>query len=184
MIVRIKEKENIKFFNILKKTLFTKSVVFMVLMLIGGVSGSTAGGIKINTLMVLALAGYASVKGRPRAEAFKREIPYSQIARALAVVLLAVFVLFIIVLGLARTEDANIRSNTFTFLDLLFEAVSAFGTTGLSRGITADLTQPGQLLLITAMYLGRLGPLTIAAGLALKERRAVYRFASERVRIG
>lgn len=158
--------------------------IFILLMVIGGASGSTAGGIKINTLMVLAIAGYASVRGRPRAEAFKREIPYALIARALAVVLLAALVLFGIVLGLAYTEDANIQSGKFTFSDLLFEAVSAFGTSGLSSGITANLTQPGQLLLIIAMYLGRLGPLTIAAGLALKERRAVYRFASERVRIG
>jgi len=158
--------------------------IFMLLMLIGGASGSTAGGIKINTVMVLAIAGYASVRGRPRAEAFKREIPYAQIARALAVVFLAVIVLFGIVLGLAYTEDGNIQAGNFSFLDLLFEAISAFGTSGLSRGITSELSQPGQILLAFAMYLGRLGPLTIAAGLALKERRAVYRFASERVRIG
>lgn len=159
-------------------------VVFMVLMFVGGASGSTAGGIKINTLMVLAITAYASVRGRPRVEAFKRELPYAQVARALAVVFLAMLVLLALIIGLALTEMAKLDAGAFEFMDLLFEATSAFGTTGLSRGITSEISDPGHVLLVFGMYLGRLGPLTIALGLALRERRAVYRFAEERVRIG
>jgi trk system potassium uptake protein TrkH len=151
---------------------------------VGGASGSTAGGIKINTMMVLAIAAYASVRGRPRPEAFKRELPYAQVARAMAIVVLALVVLMALVMALALTEGAKLEAGTFEFLDVLFEATSAFGTTGLSRGITSELSDPGRVVLTIGMYLGRLGPLTIALGLALRERRAVYRFAEERVRIG
>ena len=158
--------------------------LYMLLMFIGGASGSTAGGIKVNTMMVLAVAGLASINGRSHAEIFGRELPYGQIARALAVVLLALMTLFVAVVALAISEGDQIDAGTFGFLDVLFEAVSAFGTVGLSRGITPDLTDPGKVVVTLAMYLGRLGPLTIGLGLALRERRAVYRFAQERIRIG
>ena len=158
--------------------------LFMFLMFIGGASGSTAGGIKINTAMILLVTGIASVNGRPRTEIFGRELPIAQVTRALALFLLAVFTLFLVVISLAITEGNKMAAGHFGFLDILFEAVSAFGTSGLSRGITPDITDPGKIVLTIAMYLGRLGPLTLALGLALHERRAVYRFAQERVRIG
>lgn len=158
--------------------------LFMLLMFVGGASGSTAGGIKVNTAMVLLVAGLASVKGRPHPEVYGRELPFNQVMRALAVFLLAIVALFCIVLALAVTEVHNYETNRFGFLDVLFEATSAFGTTGLSRGITPMLTDPGKLVVTVAMFLGRLGPLTIALGLALRERRAVYRYAQEPVRIG
>ena len=158
--------------------------VYMLLMFIGGASGSVAGGIKINTAMVLVVVGLAAVQGRPRAEIFKRELPYAQIARALALLLLTLTMLLGLVVALAATESANIDGGLFGFADVAFETVSAFGTTGLSRGITAQLSDPGKLVVTLAMYLGRLGPLTIALGLALHERRVPYRYATERVRIG
>jgi trk system potassium uptake protein TrkH len=158
--------------------------IFTFLMFVGGASGSVAGGIKVNTAMVLVFAGLASVGGRTRTELFKRELPVTQVARALAIVLLATLALFIIASALAFTETSRLDAGVFTFMDVLFEATSAFGTVGLSRGITPDLTDPGKVIVTLAMYLGRLGPLTLALGLALRERRAVYRFAQERVRIG
>ena len=158
--------------------------VYMLLMFIGGASGSVAGGIKINTVMVLVVVGLAAVHGRPRPEVFKREVPYAQIARAMALVLLALTTLLGLVVALAATEAAKIDAGLFRFADVAFEAVSAFGTTGLSRGVTAELSDPGKLVVTLAMYLGRLGPLTIALGLALHERRTPYRYATERVRIG
>jgi trk system potassium uptake protein TrkH len=158
--------------------------LFTFLMFVGGASGSVAGGIKVNTMMVLVFASLASVGGRTRTEMFKRELPAAQVARALAVFLLAALALLVLIASLALTESASLESGAFDFIDVLFEATSAFGTTGLSRGITSDLTDPGKLVITLAMYLGRLGPLTIALGLALRERRAVYRFAQERVRIG
>lgn len=158
--------------------------VFLLLMAVGGVSGSTAGGIKINTLMVLLVAAYASLQGRPHPEVFRRELPYAQIARAIALVALVTAVFMAVVVALAATENANITGGRFSFADLLFEAVSALGTVGLSRGITGELSDPGHYILTAAMYVGRLGPLTLGLGLAFRERRAVYRFAQERVRIG
>jgi trk system potassium uptake protein TrkH len=158
--------------------------LFMFLMFVGGASGSTAGGIKINTAMILLVAGMASINGRPRTEVFGRELPVAQVTRALALFLLAMLGLCLGVVALAITEVHNLEAGHFGFLDLLFEATSAIGTTGLSRGITADLTEPGKIVLTIGMYLGRLGPLTIALGLALKEHRAAYRFAEERVRLG
>jgi trk system potassium uptake protein TrkH len=158
--------------------------LFMLLMFIGGASGSAAGGIKVNTAMVLLAASLASINGRPRAEVLKRELAYAQVSRALALLLLATTALFFIAVALAVTEVHQIEQGKFTFLDVLFESASAFGTSGLSRGITSLLTEPGKIVVTLAMIAGRLGPLTIALGLALHERRAIYRFAEERVRIG
>jgi trk system potassium uptake protein TrkH len=160
------------------------SFLFMLLMFIGGASGSAAGGIKVNTAMVLLAASLASINGRPHAEVLKRELAYTQVSRALALLLLATTVLFFIATALAVTEVHQIEQGKFTFLDVLFESASAFGTSGLSRGITSLLTEPGKIVVTLAMVAGRLGPLTIALGLALHERRAIYRFAEERVRIG
>lgn len=158
--------------------------VFLLLMFVGGASGSVAGGIKVNTAMVLVVATLAALGGRPNAEMLRREIPYAQVARALAVLVLAAAALMVFVVLLAATERAALDAGAFAFADVLFEAVSAFGTVGLSRGITPDLSEPGKYVITLAMYAGRLGPLTIALGLALGERRAVYRYAEERVRIG
>ena len=160
------------------------NLVFMLLMFIGGASGSTAGGVKVNTMMVLLAAAVASLRGRPHPEVFRRELAYEQVARAMALVLLVALTLLVFLLGLMITERQNIDSGQFLFIDLLFESVSALGTTGLSTGITSDLTAGGKLLITALMYVGRLGPLTIVLGLALREHRAVYRYAQERVRIG
>ena len=138
----------------------------------------------MNTIMVLIAATVASIRGRVRPEIFRRELPYDQVARAMALVMLALLILFGFLLALTITESHNMEQAKFQFSDILFEAASALGTTGLSTGITSDLSKPGQLLVAVLMYVGRLGPLTIVLGLALRERRAVYRYAQERVRIG
>jgi trk system potassium uptake protein TrkH len=165
----------------------TRSVtnfLYMALMFIGGASASTAGGIKVGTFMVLLVAAWAALRGRNHAEVFRRELPYTYIARAIAVVLLASVMVLLLILSLAVSESAKIEAGAFNFQSVLFEMVSAFGTNGLSTGITSQLTAPGQYLLALGMYLGRVGPLTLAMGLALRERRAIYRYAQERVRIG
>lgn len=158
--------------------------LFILLMFVGGASGSVAGGIKINTAMVLIVATLAALRGRPRAEVLRREIPYVQVARALAVLALALSGVVLFMALLSVTEQASLDSGAFAFADVMFETVSAFGTVGLSRGVTPELSEPGKLVVTLAMYVGRLGPLTIGLGLALRERRAVYRYAEERVRIG
>ena len=158
-------------------------LVFTFLMLIGGASGSVAGGIKVNTLAVVVAAVISSIRARPQTEAFGREIPQTQVFRALAIGTLALAFIMVTVPMLTITESALLRSGDLEFLDLFFDTVSAFATNGSSTGIVPQLSTVGQLILIGAMFVGRLGPLTLALTLAPPEQM-LYRFAQERVKIG
>lgn len=158
---------------LLESTLF----VVMALMFIGGASGSTAGGIKVNTFAVLIIAIISTVKGEPSATAFGRRIKHAIVYRALAVLILAIGFVFLTGLGLTLTTDA-------TFVQTLFEAVSAFGTVGASTGITPELSDPARLITSIAMFVGRLGPLTLVLALAARAHPVSYRPAVESVRIG
>lgn len=129
------------------------------LMFVGGASASTAGGIKVTTFSALWFAILASVRGADRVTAFGREIPWRHINRALAVALLSVAIVFACGFALHFTIDAPTDH-------ILFEAVSAFATTGLSAGVTGSFNAAGHLILIVTMFVGRLGPLTIALALA------------------
>ena len=166
-------------FTALDTGAFAEATLFVVmaLMFIGGASGSTAGGIKVNTFAVLLSAIVSTVRGQPSAMAFGRRIQHAIVYRALAVVLLAIAFVFVIGLGLSLTTDA-------TFVQTLFEAVSAFGTVGASTGITPDLTDPARLITAFAMFVGRLGPLTLVLALAARARPMSSRPAIESVRIG
>jgi trk system potassium uptake protein TrkH len=158
---------------LIESTLF----VVMALMFIGGASGSTAGGIKVNTFAVLLIAIVSTVRGEPSATAFGRRIQHGVVYRALAVALLAIAFVFVVGLGLTLTTDA-------TFVQTLFEAVSAFGTVGASTGITPGLSDPARLIVSFAMFVGRLGPLTLVLALAARAHAVAYRPAVENVRIG
>jgi trk system potassium uptake protein TrkH len=158
---------------LVESTLF----VVMALMFIGGASGSTAGGIKVNTFAVLLIAIVSTVKGEPSATAFGRRIKHEIVYRALAVLILSIGFVFLVGLGLTLTTDA-------TFVQTLFEAVSAFGTVGASTGITPELSDPARLITTVAMFIGRLGPLTLVLALAARAHPVSYRPAVETVRIG
>jgi trk system potassium uptake protein TrkH len=166
-------------FTALDTSAFVESTLFIVmaLMFIGGASGSTAGGIKVNTFSVLLIAIVSTVRGQPSAMAFGRRIQHAVVYRALAVALLALAWVFIVGLGLTLTTDA-------TFVQTLFEAVSAFGTVGASTGITPELTDTARLITAVAMFVGRLGPLTLVLALAARQRPTPVRPAVESVRIG
>ena len=157
----------------LDETLF----VVMALMFIGGASGSTAGGIKVNTFSVLLIAIASTVRGLPSAMAFGRRIQHAIVYRALAVALLAIAFVFVVGIGLTLTTEA-------TFVQTLFEAVSAFGTVGASTGITPGMSDSARLITIAAMFIGRLGPLTLVLALTARARRVPYQPAIESVRIG
>ncbi|MEX1170912.1 MAG: potassium transporter TrkG [Chloroflexota bacterium] len=152
--------------------------VVMALMFIGGASGSTAGGIKVNTFSILLVAIVSTARGRPSAEVLGRRIPHILIYRALSVALLSIAVLFLVALGL------EIVAAGAGFVELLFEAVSAVGTVGASTGITSGLADPSRLILIVAMFVGRLGPLTLVLALTARARPIAYRPAVETIRIG
>jgi len=131
------------------------------LMFIGGASGSTAGGIKVNTFTTLFATIIASLRGQEHVHLFDREVPWNQVNRALTVALLSIAIVFMIIVGLLATNDADPSH-------VIFEAFSAFGTTGLSAGITGTLNAAGQLILILAMFVGRVGPLTLALALSTR----------------
>ena len=152
-------------------------LTYPVFMFIGGGAGSVAGGIKVNTFAVIMAAVISSMRGRQQAEAFGREIPYGQLMRALAVGMLSMPLIIIVISVLTITEP-NLAS-----LDLLFETVSAFGTVGFSAGITSDLSLVGKIAFMITMFVGRLGPLTLALALA-PQRQPIYHFVEEPVSIG
>ncbi|MFH1559868.1 MAG: TrkH family potassium uptake protein [Chloroflexota bacterium] len=147
------------------------------LMFIGGASASTAGGIKVNTFAVLLVAVLSSIGGKTHVTAFGREIPQPQVYRALTVLMLGITMVFTVAFFLTISEG-------FPFIQILIETVSAFATVGLSTGITSELSQLGRLIIILTMFLGRVGPLTLALVLAQREKAAPYRYAEERVKIG
>jgi trk system potassium uptake protein len=152
-------------------------VILGALMFIGGASGSTAGGIKVNTFSLLLIAIVSTIRGDPSATALGRRVPHENVYRALAIALLAIAFVFVVVLGLELTTELS-------FVDNAFEAISAFGTVGLSTGITPDLPPAARLLLTLAMFAGRLGPLTFVLALAARAKPVPYRPAVETIRIG
>ena len=151
---------------------------YPVLMFVGGAAGSVAGGIKVATLAIIIAAVISSIRGRSQAEAFGREIPHFQVHRALTVAALGITLIFVVSLILTLTEDG------IPFLNLFFDTVSAFGTAGLSTGVPSQLSLAGKILFMITMFVGRLGPLTLALALAPREEATVYRFMQERVKIG
>ena len=149
----------------------------MVLMLIGGAPGSTAGGIKVTTFAVLVVTILAIMRGGLRTTILSRNIPQTVVMRSLAIVSLATLLLIAVSWLLADFEP-------FDFLQVLFEAASALGTVGMSYGITPELHDVSRLVLVAAMFVGRLGPLTFVLLLALKHHRDHVEYPSESVRVG
>jgi potassium uptake TrkH family protein len=147
------------------------------LMFVGGGSASTAGGIKVTTLALLFLMVFSEIRGEENVNAFGRRVPPHAQRQALVVAFIALNA--VVLCTLALMADSR-----FGFQESLFEALSAFGTVGLSTGITPDLNEVGRLLLIVLMFLGRTGPYTLAVALALRESRKLYRFPEERPLIG
>lgn len=147
------------------------------LMLIGGGSAGTAGGIKVTTFLLLGFVVWAEIRGRTDVTAFRRRICPDVQRQALAVVLLAV--------GVVGVATLAILSLTTLPLDrVLFEVISAFATVGLSTGITADLPPAAKTILIGLMFVGRVGTITVAAALALRTRHVPFRYPEERPIVG
>ena len=147
------------------------------LMFIGGGSAGTAGGIKVTTFIVLFFVILAEVRGDRDSNAFDRRIDPRAQRQALTVALLGVGAVIGGTLALMQTHS-------FSLGQAMFEATSAFGTVGLSTGITPDLTPSGQILVVALMFLGRLGPITLVSALALRQREQRYRLPEGRPIIG
>jgi trk system potassium uptake protein TrkH len=148
-----------------------------VLMFIGGGPAGTAGGIKITTFAVLFFILLTEIRGQGAVNVFGKRLSRAVHRQAITVVLLAVGVIMASTVFLMLLTDLPLDK-------LLFEAISAFATVGMSTGITAALPPAGQVTLILLMFIGRLGPITFASALALRERRVLYELPKERPIIG
>jgi trk system potassium uptake protein TrkH len=151
--------------------------LLMLLMFVGGSPGSTAGGVKTVAVAVLALAVITSLRRRRNVEAFGRTIPEDAVRLAAAVVTVMFGVVSAVTLALAVTESAPLQT-------VLFESVSACGTVGLSAGLTGELTTEGRIIIMFAMFAGRLGPLTVMIALAGGTAPVRYDYPPEQVTIG
>ena len=147
------------------------------LMFIGGGSAGTAGGIKITTFVLLLVVVASEVRGQRDAVLFGRRVHQDVERQALSVVVLA---LMLITVGTSILLVVTPHSLS----DVLFEAISAFSTVGLSTGITGDLPVVGQLVIIVLMFVGRVGTITVATALALGAARRSYRYPEENPIVG
>lgn len=129
-------------------------VFFLMLMFIGGGPNSTASGIKLTTFVVLLAATRSFLRGNLAVTLGRRSLPVDTVTKALAITTIGMMIIFISVFALSAIERAPL-------LDIAFEVVSAFGTVGLSRGLTTELSAPSQIIIMVVMFLGRVGPLTL-----------------------
>ena len=147
------------------------------LMFIGGGSAGTAGGVKVGTVMVLVLLVIAEIKGHGDTEAFGRRVGASAQRQAITVLVLGSVVV-------AAGTVILLRITHYPTDQVIFEVISAFGSAGLSTGITAELPPAGQLVLALLMFFGRVGTITLATSLILSERRMPYRYPEEHPIVG
>lgn len=155
------------------------SIFFMaILMFIGASPGSTGGGVKTTTFGTLFMVVYSLVRGHDDVVMFQRRLSSVTIYKALAVVMISLTLVIMVTMALTVTEQ-------FSFLDLFFESVSAFATVGLSTGVTAELSPFGQILITLTMFIGRVGPMTLALAIGEKRRqKANIRYPEEKLMIG
>ncbi|GEP48596.1 TrkH family potassium uptake protein [Microbacterium saccharophilum] len=152
-------------------------VAASMLMFVGGGSASTAGGIKVTTLAVLALAVWSEAKGRPSVEAFGRRIPSDVQRVALSVVAWGSTIVALSTITIAQLTKAPVEM-------VLFDVISGFATVGLSTGITAELPDSAVYVLALTMFMGRVGTVTLAAAVAATSRTQHYSLPVERPIVG
>ncbi len=157
-------------------------LVLILLMFIGGSPGSVAGGIKVMCFAVLLLTVWSTIMGRSTTQVFGRTIPDEVVRKSSTLVVLCLVGVMTVAAVLAASES---QDGERTLAPIIFEAVSAFGTTGYSMGITPDLSPTGRIAIIVAMFVGRVGPLATIAGLMsiARQTRARYSYPSEEVMI-
>lgn len=148
-----------------------------ILMFIGGGSGSTAGGIKVTTFGLLAFVIWAEMRGEPRVNVGRRRVPSPNQRQALTIALLSIS-------AVAIGTFVMLAATAYPFDAVLFEVISAFGTVGMSTGITPHLPVAMKILLVALMFVGRVGPLTAASALALREKTRRFELPEERTIVG
>lgn len=151
--------------------------LMVILMFIGASPGSTGGGVKTTTFGTLLAVLWSFIRHREEVVIYERRLSQVTIFKALSVVMISLLLVVSVTMVLTLTE-------AFGFLQLLFETVSAFATVGLTTGITAQLSAFGKVLLILTMFIGRVGPVTLAVALGEQRRKASIRYPEEKLMIG
>jgi trk/ktr system potassium uptake protein len=154
------------------------TILFLFLMFVGGSSGSTAGGIKTSTFVILMKSVMSNLTNRNRLVIRKRTISHDLLHRAFSIFTFAIFFIFLGLFLLSYFEPDK------SLLDLVFEEVSAFGTVGLSRGITSQLSAAGKAVIILSMYIGRVGSLTLIFSLSFNQKKKTMKYPSGYIMIG
>lgn len=152
-------------------------LISIVLMFIGASPGSTGGGIKTTSFAVLTLSVISLLKGKRHISVFKRRIHEYNFREATGLIMLSITIILVVLFFLMLVEP-------HAFDKLLFEAVSAFGTVGLTLGITPQLTVIGKLLITILMYVGRIGPLTMIYAFSTRAKQININYAEEKIPIG
>ena len=140
--------------------------VSSIFMLIGGSPGGTAGGMKTITLAIVVASIWATLRGKNDIDVFHRRISNRSLKKAITIIGVMLSLWFVVATVLEFTESTDLFP--YTFMDLLFEVSSALGTVGLTTGITPYLSVPGKILIMCCMFIGRLGPISIAVALQRK----------------
>lgn len=158
----------------------------MVLMFIGASPGSTGGGVKTSTFGVLVAYSISRCKGETRLNVFRRTIPQLSIDRAAGVVVAAITIIVLgssVLMGV-ETYYLTSKESQAHLVSIVFETVSAFGTVGLSIGETPTLSASSKLVVALVMFLGRVGPVTLALAISRRQRTAPFRYAEENLMVG
>lgn len=150
----------------------------IILMFIGGSPGSTAGGIKTTTIGILIVTVICVIRGREDSEVFKRRFNKDLVYRAFTLLFIGVGLVIVVTMLLSYTEKGA------SFMALFYETVSAFGTAGLSLGLTSELSSVGRVLIIIMMYLGRVGPLTVVLSITKKKVSSGVKYPEGKILIG
>ncbi|MCR8844600.1 TrkH family potassium uptake protein [Paenibacillus sp. SC116] len=149
----------------------------IILMFIGGSPGSAGGGIKTTTFAILIAAVWAMMRGREDVVLFRNRLSKDLILKTLTIIFLAIFMVLSVAMLLAITEDQP-------FLAILFDTTSAVATVGLSMGVTEQMSEFGKIVLCFAMFIGRLGPMTLAYALGTRREQSLYRYPEGKIMIG
>ncbi|WP_134700707.1 TrkH family potassium uptake protein [Ammoniphilus sp. YIM 78166] len=152
-------------------------VFIMFLMFIGASSASTGGGIKVTTFALMLLALWSVLTAKDNVSIFKRRVPWELVNKAFSIAVTASMFISAIFFLLSYTEQADIQL-------ILFETLSAFGTVGLSAGLTGDLSPAGRVLITILMFIGRIGPLTMAFALMKFSEKSRVKYVEEKILIG
>jgi len=175
-------------FNTLFTGRLTNATLFVLvlLMFVGASPGSTGGGIKTSTFGILIALLVSRIRGRRNVELFGRTVPLGIVAKAVSVTALALFTVIVFTLALSVVEGGLVspQLKRGQFLEFLFEITSAFGTVGLSTGVTSTLSSVGKILVAITIFIGRLGPLTLALAVGQRVIRRSYEYPEENIMVG